>query len=145
MKQFCTQGFVGRCVCELASQKPLLQILSLQNQPESLVSESDFVKLTLRCCTSLLQGGTPRSHAANSEVCSLHKILQLPFGKAQILQLKVSGNEKGLLSCVNIIAILASHGFQEVCVIFRFVSSDICLTVSGFNNKLKYRWHPLWN
>lgn len=54
-------------------------------------------------------------------------------------------NKKALLSRVNILPILTSHGFQELCAIFRFVSSDVYLTVWGFNNKLKYRWCPLCN
>jgi len=54
-------------------------------------------------------------------------------------------NKKALLSYVNILTILMSHGFQELCVIFRFVSSDVYLTFWGFNNKIKYRWCPLWN
>lgn len=54
-------------------------------------------------------------------------------------------NKQALLSSLNILTILTSYGLQELRDIFRFVSSDVYLTVWGFNNKLKYGWHPLWN
>lgn len=81
-------GFVGCCICVLASQKSLLKFLSLQNQPGSLAPGSASVELSLRCCTcSSLQRHIRKTYCQIRLAVAFSSILVLPLNAFVFLRM----------------------------------------------------------